>query len=365
MKEVLFFQSRFPSSRLALETLLGRWEAYACELEVMYGIKSISIFAPFKTIEDSNRYPHLSFVGKSKSMVGKLWSLAFLVKSSEKPFTFICGDNQFSLIVSVIYRWLFPEKVSIQCQFHGDLYTPMGNPGPKGLLRVLSSRFAFRQADSLRIVSEFQESEIRSIAPNLDAKFIASPIPIDYSKIPKERSAEMTYDVAVVGRLHEERGIDKAISIIKEVTTLKGQARVVFVGEGKYLPSIYHELADEIASGAVVLLGALSGENLRDIYASSKILLSAAPQEGYGLALREACLSGMFVVARNSAGAREAGRDFPGSFIFYDSVQEAVRKILHEIDSFSQRNDRTEMVQIQKLRDGKNLRKLLESWVIA
>jgi len=365
VRDVLFIQSRFPSSKLGLEALLGRWETYACKLEDIYGITSISVVAPFKKIEDSAKYPHLIFLCESDSTWKNLSSLFRLLKSAERSFTLICGDNQFSLFVSVIFRRLFGEKVSIQCQFHGDLYTSLSNPGLRGLARVTSSRFAFSQSDSIRIVSEFQETEIRRISPNVKAKFIVSPIPIDYSKIPKQRVTEIIYDVAVVGRLHAERGIDQAILIIKEIVNLASKTRIVFVGEGKYSDSIYRELAKEIESGSVVLLGALTGEKLRDIYASSKVLLSAAPREGYGLALREACLSGMVVVAKNSEGAREVGRNFLTGYELFDSVQEAAIKVLRGVEGFSDSTNRVELIQVQKDRDHQNLKKLFESWVKA
>jgi glycosyltransferase involved in cell wall biosynthesis len=348
---------------LGLEALLGRWEAYACKLEEIYGISSICVVAPFKKIEDSTKYPHLSFLCKSKNTLKNISSLFRLLKSTEGSVTLVCGDNQLSLFVSVISRHLFGEKVLIQCQFHGDVYTSLSNPGLRGLARVASSRFAFNQADSIRIVSEFQETEIRDISPKVKAEFIISPIPIDFSKIPKQRATEMIYDVAVVGRLHAERGIDQVILIIKEILNLADKTRIVFVGEGKYSDSICRELAKEIEFGSVVLLGALTGEMLRDIYASSKVLLSAAPREGYGLALREACLSGMVVVANNSEGAREAGRSFQTGYELFDSVQEAAVKVFRGVEGFSENTNRAELIQVQKDRDDESLKKLLESWV--
>ncbi len=363
MREVLFIQSRFPASNLGLEDLLRRWEAYGCKLEEIYGVKSIRVVAPFNAIKDSSKYPHLTFICKDKSILRNVVSLFRLFKSSEHSFTLICGDNQFSLFISVVSRRLFGEKVSIQCQFHGDLYTSVSNPGFRGLARIASSRFAFSQADSIRIVSEFQESEIKHAAPEVKAKFVVSPIPIDYSKIPKHRATENIYDVAVVGRLHEERGIAQAVLIVKKVVEMASKTRIVFVGEGQCSDSINRGLAKEIESGSVVLLGALSGENLRDIYASSKVLLSAAPREGYGLALREASLSGMLVVAKNSEGAREAGRDFLTRYQFFDSVEEAAIKVLSGVEEFSEVSDRAELVQFQKDRDFRNLKRLLESWV--
>jgi glycosyltransferase involved in cell wall biosynthesis len=175
----------------------------------------------------------------------------------------------------------------------------------------------------------------------------------------------MIYDVAVVGRLHTERGIDQAVAIVKEILNIASKMRIVFVGEGKCSDSIYRELAKEIESGSVIVLGALDGEKLRDIYASSKVLLSAAPREGYGLTLREAYLSGMVVVAKNSEGAEEAGRNFQTGYVLFDSVPEAVTKVLRGVESFSANADRIELIHVQQGRDDENLRKLLESWVEA
>jgi len=168
-----------------------------------------------------------------------------------------------------------------------------------------------------------------------------------------------------VGRLHLERGINQAVAVVKEILNLASKTRIVFVGEGKYGDSISQELATEIESGSVVLLGALNGEGLQHIYASSKVLLSAAPREGYGLALREACLSGMLVVAKNSEGAQEAGRNFLTGYELFDSVQEAATKVLRSVEGFSVNEDRVELIRAQKGRDDENLRKLLESWVKA
>ena len=107
----------------------------------------------------------------------------------------------------------------------------------------------------------------------------------------------------------------------------------------------------------------MTGERLRDIYASSKVLLSAAPREGYGLALREARLSGMVVVANNSEGAREAGRSFQTGYELFDSVQEAAIKVFRGVKGFSENTNRAELIQVQKDRDEQSLKKLFESWV--
>jgi hypothetical protein len=73
----------------------------------------------------------------------------------------------------------------------------------------------------------------------------------------------------------------------------------------------------------------------------------------------------MVVVAKNSDGAREASRNSPKGYELFDSVDEAVYKILCILEDFSENTDRAEWVQVQKDLDEMNLRKLFESWVKA
>lgn len=363
MRDVIFIQSKFPSSEHASETLFKRWEAYACELEAIHGINQITIVSPYPLTRISSLYSHLSFISKSKWRLKNLLDFLLFVKSTKRPVTLVCGDSHISILISIICRWLYPDRVLIQCQFHGDLYTLKNNPGPKGLIRVLLSRLAIYLTDSIRIVSEFQKAEIINIAPKLKKSFVVAPIPIDYSKIPNQRSNQIIYDVVIVGRLHKERGIENAILIVKEIAKRRCETKIAFVGAGNLMQSTSHILAEEILNGSVVLLGELCNENLRDVYACSKILLSTAPHEGYGLTLREAYLSGMVVVVKNSKGAHEASLSFPGNFVFYESVQEAARYIVHEIDNFSENSTRGNLISAQQEKDCKNTRKLLDSWI--
>jgi DNA-directed RNA polymerase specialized sigma24 family protein len=71
----------------------------------------------------------------------------------------------------------------------------------------------------------------------------------------------------------------------------------------------------------------------------------------------------MVVVAKNSEGAREAGRNLQTGYELFDSVQEAVIKVLRSLEGFSGSTNRAELIQVQKGRDSENLKKLFESWV--
>jgi glycosyltransferase involved in cell wall biosynthesis len=212
-------------------------------------------------------------------------------------------------------------------------------------------------------VSEFQELEIRKLAPNSRAKFIVSPIPIDYSKIPSPGEFNELYDVALIGRLQVERGINEAVSVIKQLVKLRPSVKIAIVGDGPEVEFVKEELQVEVSAGNVFLTGPLFGGAIRRIFAQSKVLLSAAPSEGYGLTLREAQLSGMTIVARDSEGARRSSISLHSSHHFYTTENEAVTEIDRALNANKRLVENSELISHQRELDERGLRKLIESWV--
>jgi hypothetical protein len=62
---------------------------------------------------------------------------------------------------------------------------------------------------------------------------------------------------------------------------------------------------------------------LVEFYRKLNCLLVCAPQEGYGLSIREAVMQGVFVIALENKGTREARELFPESVYLFKTVDEA------------------------------------------
>jgi glycosyltransferase involved in cell wall biosynthesis len=363
MREAVFIQAKLPSASEELAILLHRWNGYGRELSRNFGQDSIKIFSPTQICRSESTYKHLTFSSKTSNYFKNLVEASNVIKSSSHSVTLVCGDIQLSLLFALLLKMHLRKKIAIQTQFHGDIYSQRNNPGFKGLIRTLFSRLAIQHSDSIRIVSKFQESEIRNLASHCRADFVVAPIPIDFSKIPNSTEFTEVFDVALIGRLHVERGVREAVSIIRELVLIQPSIKIMIVGEGPERKLIEFNLKSEIASGCVNLAGALYGPGMRGIYAKSKILLSSAPSEGYGLTLREAALSGMLVVARSSLGAEEAAKDFPARFHFYNSKNMAVTEILKALKADSRLEDNSALIEFQENADEKGLGRLLASWV--
>ncbi len=362
MRSVYFIQSKFPKNSGELNSLLNRWEYYGARVRECSGDNLITIVPLASRLNFNDQFNNLRTVSRSSNFLVNLYCTIRDIRSRENRTTLVAGDNQISFLFCFIVKIILSSKIRVQIQFHGDIYSLRMNGGFKGLFRGITSRFALNFSDSIRIVSQFQESEILSISEKPLKRFVVAPIQIDYSKIPLESEIVDNFDIAVVGRLQEERGILEAVSILKVLITERPNFRVVIVGDGPLRENAVQNLRREIDGGSVQFLGPLFGSELRAIYAQSRVLLSTAPREGYGLTLREAALSGMRILAKDSNGARQAAKDFPGSFTLFATSDQALHSIPSLLNMDRSPKDFSKFMNDQRRRDKDGLDRLIRSW---
>jgi glycosyltransferase involved in cell wall biosynthesis len=356
-------QCKYPKNQNELNILLERWNNYGVKLHQLTDTDYITIISPFGIPKCEKEFSNLRFLVSSKSFLTNLKAVHTEIKARRITATLVSGDLQFSLLFCILISVLLGSCVKIQTQFHGDVYSLKANHAFKGILRIIGSRAAVKCSDSIRIVSKFQEIELKKHFKEIRADFVVSPIPIDFSKIASPREFAQYYDVAFVGRLHYERGIPEAISILKKLIAEMPKLRVVIVGQGPEEGDIRKSLQEEISMGAIELFGAAKPFELRRIYGSSQILLSTAPKEGYGLTLREAVLSGVHVVARNNLGTREAAVNFPGAFSLFNDLDEAVTAVKTCLIQNVKLNDVSNFIREQQERERIGLENLVKFWV--
>lgn len=368
MRQVIFIQSKFPENQLELISLFERWDGYGRIVHEKSGGSRIWLFSSKRSIGQSEAEKISQFISRFASVelrsktYSRVIALSREIRKSQASFTLVCGDNQKSLLIGVYLKLKFRSKARLQIQFHGDTYSFKFNSGFHGLLRVCFSRLAILFSDSIRIVSQFQKEEIITFAPKSREKFVLAPIPIDYSRIATPFS-EKSIDLAFIGRLHAERGISDLIKIIREVKVVRPTIKIVVAGDGPLRKEIEKQFLIWIESGELVMPGYLHGEQMLDLHAKTKVLLSTAPREGYGLTLREAALSQVHVIARQSKGVIEAQRLYPQRIDSYSTITEAVTLIRKALDQKVIKLERNDVVLQQEL-DSKSVDNLINSWLI-
>lgn len=369
MSQAIFIQSKLPSSLKEFQQIATRWNGYSEVLGEISEDASIRIFTPrrlspeFRSVLNSTSISSWPSVESRSDFVSRVNSLRKQISRDKRPTMLVCGDNQLSLLIALYIKCLVKQKPKIQIQFHGDTYTYHSNPGIKGLIRVALSRLGILHADSIRIVSAFQSEELLKLSPRLKGKMVLVPIPIDISKVAKNNSIKK-YELGFIGRLHPERGVAEFIAIVKSLKVQNPKLTLIVVGDGPLRRDIQTELAEWISDGTLLLRGFISGDELARVYSETKVIVSSAPNEGYGLTIREAVLSGARVVARESRGAAEAKEFFREYIWTYSSIGEAVRLIQLSIDK-QEVGGRANLIEIQTRSDKNGVVRLAESWLIS
>lgn len=362
MRSVYFVQCKYPDDNIELNNLLDRWNLYGSELSRSSCKNVISVISPkgMPTLDKS--FEFLDIKKKSKGFIRSLISVTREINELDVKATFVAGDNQLALLFCIFSSLLLKGKIKIQSQFHGDLYTREVNPGLQGALRVFTSWVAVRVSHSIRIVSRFQQEQLAEVFSRIKGEFIVAPIPLDYSKITTADISYRVNDVVLVGRLHPERGISEATLIIKQLSKNNPHIKILIVGRGHEEAGMKNDLQDQVSRGNVEFLGSVSSVELRNVFSTTKILLSTAPREGYGLTLREAALGGLQVIARANHGSIEASLEFPDHILLYEDFQEAVSKVEDILKNESAGSLLKPSITKQKHKEKVALQALIMSW---
>lgn len=367
MRRIIFLQSKLPDDVRALRQIADRWNYYGESIQKYDNQARIWVVTPrplnatAKEILLSKFVGQVSSVELNKSILSRINALRRQIKAEKMRLTLVCGDNQQSLLFALALKFSVKSLVRIQIQFHGDTYSFSSNKGLQGFLRVCLSRLGIMTADSIRIVSRFQAEEIRQISKSAGDKFVLAPVPIDFLRVATS-SERIRFDVAFIGRFHSERGISDLIKILKLLKSQRPSTTVVLVGEGPLKNEIGRELISWLTDSTISMPGFLSGDEVLEIYGSSRVLISTAPREGYGLTLREAALSNVHVIARESKGSLEAQDSFPSRIEVFSNIVEAVRLIQRQLEEQILNKPKCDFASQLKT-DIEGLDRLTKSWV--
>jgi hypothetical protein len=166
----------------------------------------------------------------------------------------------------------------------------------------------------------------------------------------------------MVGRLHSERGIAESPSIFEELRVARPKSGILLIGDGAQRAWLEKQLSGFEPSPEFT--GSLKQSDIRDRWPQIHVLLSCAPSESYGMALREALVNGVFVVARKNETTELLQAQFPNVMKIFTNSSEAA--IL--INGFFEQEFSPDMViavrQAIKSEQDKYLIQLAKSWFV-
>jgi glycosyltransferase involved in cell wall biosynthesis len=328
---VCFVSPNLAKSAENPQEIISRIKLYAKNFEELNGVANSTTLMVTSGLNTEN-FPDNSVGGRlvitnfgEKGI--KLWSFAIKTYKVLKiqlgqKITLVAGDNYGALLICLLLKKFLRADVSIQISIHGN---PLlhGSSTLRSLARKFSFHFFVPRASIIRLVSKHLEQPLGRYFGS-SARVIVCPIPITVGPFPKFQPKKGL--IGIVGRLHYERGVDELCEILTCFAKNPDSFSFTVIGGGPQ-KEMLERLKNSNEDLRLELLGALSHDQVLDHYPDFNLLLSCAPDEGYGLALREAILSGVPVVARRNLGTLELQKVFPNMIFLFDSTQEAVNLI--------------------------------------
>lgn len=320
--QLIFLMPKIDGDFFATKNLLERQDLYISALQSLQGrafSKGLLLYSGPQFNTNNLRISHLEAIRLCSSDSSLLFftykSFRTLKRLSSHNFIFVAGTPFQHLLAARLLKVFFP-KAKIQVSIHGEIAGVKSN-------RFKSWFFqnSIHKVDAIRFVSKEQQSAFLEGYPISNIPNSVTPVPIELSQLVIRKNKVRS--IGFVGRIHEERDPLLWASIVESLPGLKK----IVVGEGPLRDQLFALIPH------ASFRGRLEGEELSRVWEEIGVLLSAAPFESYGLALREALLNGVPVVARTSAGSRDLSEKFPNLVKTYDSKAEAISHVAALIEN--------------------------------
>ena len=217
----------------------------------------------------------------------------------------IAGDPWESAISAYLLKILHFKSARTQIQIHGDIGNKTWiNQSRRNFLRSLIATITLRFANQIRTVGITQTNFLISKYRVPRAKCTIIPVASLYSTTSFTPKADFSLlpTIGFVGRLQSDRGIANFIQLVANLKQENLSFSVVVAGEGPERRNFETELKKLLPREKILFLGNLKPEGMVEAWSKIKILVSTAPTESFGRAIREAIAWGIPVWAIPSSG---------------------------------------------------------------
>ena len=202
--------------------------------------------------------------------------------------------------------WRGPRAIWLH-HVHGPMWG-MTLPGPVARLGVaLEERIAprfYRHEPIVTLSPSSRDELVDDLGFDADRVTVIPP-GVDPYFTPGGQKSPTPLAVAV-GRLVPVKDFPRLVRVVAKVQERVPELRLVIVGEGYERDVILGEIRRLGAEGWIELAGRVTHAELRDLYRSAWIAVSASVREGWGMTLTEAAACGTPSVATDIAGHADA-----------------------------------------------------------
>jgi len=231
---------------------------------------------------------------------------------------------------------LIRRKVPIQMQIHGDIADPLWRKiNWRNRIRFYLAKYSCSKATSIRAVGQSQKNNLIRNLSLSKSKIMIIPVPMNIKalNLSKLRVAQRPKSIALVGRIHQDRGIWNFLDLMSRLNDVSRDFDVIIIGSGKEESKFLSRVKLVIPRQRLQILGQMSEESLAKIWNKTGVLVSLAPVESYGRVMREALISGVPVWVVKSSGALDLISEFNSKRVKLIDLNSSSKALLKEFES--------------------------------
>ena len=359
MRRVIFFHNNISRIATNPEDFLSRFNSYLQGAKNSLGDTSLDLNLLLGGIYTDTRFDEIKVVRLSNPLLSQYLTLKSFLKSRGDEVTLIAGDNHLSLLICRLAK-ARNTKIRLQISIHTSVVALLNPTNIVEKFKLAFLLFNIKFIDSIRVVSKSDLENLKKVITNYKGQIFVAPVPIEIPNTAFDR--KLSNIVGMVGRLHSERGIEECPAIFKNLKAARPESKVLLIGDGPERAWLESQLGG--FEPKPEFTGSLTQSDIHEQWPKIHVLLSCAPFESYGMALREALVNGVFVVARKNETTQLLQTQFPTVMKVFTSTSEAA--VL--INSFFEQVFSPEMVlavrQAIRTEQAAHLTRLANSWFV-
>jgi glycosyltransferase involved in cell wall biosynthesis len=264
---------------------------------------------------DSNLLEDLNLI-TTRNQITYLFSvfsfISKLRKSNDEIRVLVAGDPWLSFLNSIyflaIYRITLPHrpKPRIQIQLHADIFDRAWyTQSLKNRLKRKLSFLPILIANQVRCTTNEQARNVLIDIPRVESRIVVIPVPLNlpsdgFQSFPDLR----TRDIGLCGRIDSDRGLDVICDFLQRISRHNISFNFIVLGDGPLRDEFSRKLSGLFGENRITFLGQLSDTEFYNALSNLGFLISFAPSESYGRAIREALAFGVPVLSIDSSGVR-------------------------------------------------------------
>jgi glycosyltransferase involved in cell wall biosynthesis len=227
------------------------------------------------------------------------------------------------------------RNTPIQMQIHGDIADPLWRKiNWRNKVRFYLAKYSCSKATSIRAVGHNQKNNLIKNLKLSSSKIAVIPVPISLKLLisKKLKNAQLPKSIALIGRIHEDRGIWRFIDLVNKLNRVSQDFDVIVIGSGQAETEFVAAIKNIIPRQRLKIFGQISEDSLAKMWSKIGVLVSLAPVESYGRAIREAFISGIPVWVSKSSGALDLISTANSKGIKLIDLNHSDKKILKEFE---------------------------------